>query len=613
MDQGEPTLDLIVLSNLAPMAASDQPFRERPHRVDKETLAALMEEAAPSLVLGTPGATGTDSVKTTLTFRSFRAFRPEQLATELPGPKAVLELKKHLQGLYEGTVAENEFLQTLQTLEAPTELIDPLKAALAGGPTPPDLADDQPPVDSPRGEPADREPKSAGDDTLDSLFQMVDVDISSPAPSAPASRALDQLVRELVQRPGTKGKLARDQLQRLMTLLDEAASETVRNTLHDPAFQDLEASWRGLRFLVGRLDFRSNVRLHVFSAPPRAMLQTVKEKLLSFIEELRSESRTVIVLLDTAFDASEEALGELQEVARLASEGEFPVLASLDPAILGVSSLDETQGMDNLSDLLEGSDKPAWTALRSREEARWISVSMNRFLLRLPYGRNSDPVKGFDFEENPEGEEPVYLWGRPAWVPAALAGASFARTGWAADITGPGESGTQEDIPLRPLRRPGGEVVQIPLEALLSEHRLLELSQAGILALGCRRNDDKVFVATAPAVRKPEQTTDTTARRIEALRSSLPYQLFAAQVTSFLEHLLRWRDPQKSLDEIAAIAAAGLEVLSAGDEGMGLKVSASVSEEESPGQPALVFRVTPKARAIKGLPDLVLVLPMQKS
>src|SRR5690606_41549354 len=46
---------------------------------------------------------------------------------------------------------------------------------------------------------------------------------------------------------------------------DERISRQLHQILHAPAFQPLESAWRGLGFVVDRLDFRENVRVEMLN------------------------------------------------------------------------------------------------------------------------------------------------------------------------------------------------------------------------------------------------------------------------------------------------------------------------------------------------------------
>src|SRR5215472_4926358 len=76
-------------------------------------------------------------------------------------------------------------------------------------------------------------------------------------------------------------------------------------------------------------------------------------------------------------------------------------------------------------------DTRAWGALRKLPEASYAGLALPRFLLRLPYGKETDPAELFDFEEMPQSTaHEDYLWGNPAFVCAALLAQAFSKEGW---------------------------------------------------------------------------------------------------------------------------------------------------------------------------------------
>ena len=113
----------------------------------------------------------------------------------------------------------------------------------------------------------------------------------SPLASAPAvleRSLLDEVLAETRMRPGDDGyDTARSGIQALVTemlaptrkgekidkaLVDAMIAEIDHKLtaqldaiLHHPELQKLESSWRGLKHLVDRTDFRENVRIEVLS------------------------------------------------------------------------------------------------------------------------------------------------------------------------------------------------------------------------------------------------------------------------------------------------------------------------------------------------------------
>ncbi len=550
----ETPFDLLVLADFLPEGPADAPLRLRPHRVDAASFGDLLKEAAPTLSIDIGGGKAVS-----LRFDELRAFRPEAL------PRRVVS-------------------------------VPPAALPEAAPPSAP-----PPAAPPPQTSPSPQPPK-AGE-----LFDLVDVDGSTAETGATetqdALRSLDRLIQEIagggvVRNPTQPSEQSASQ--------DAAAAEGLRQTLHEPRLRALESAWRGLAFLLRRLDSRSGFRVHVLSAPAGERVDAFRNILLPLAVEMRAEARTVVALVDADFGGDEASLAEARELAGVAEEARIPVVASADPRLLGLSSWKEIQSLGAVDELLNESPPPGWTALRSDPAARWLTLAANPFLLRLPYGAEQDRVKGFAFEENPPDREPVYLWGRPAWIVGSLIAEAAIRDGWGAAITGPAAAAEVNDLPVRLLALRGGEPVQIPLEMLLPENRVLELSRAGLAPLACARNRDRAFLPTAPSVAAASAPDGSSDRRAQALRVSLPYQVFTARVTALIDHLLHWMGPTQGPEETAVQLAAGLEVLTATSEGAEVAVTAAIAEDGA----TLVLRVTPRGEPVRGLPPLELRLPL---
>jgi len=578
----ETSLDLLVLADLLPEGPADAPLRAAPRRVEAADFAGLLRAAAPVLTLE-----DADGARTVLRFDDLRAFRPEALAAALPAHRGLVEVHRILEDLHRGradlpwALAElDAHAGSVPGVKALREALTRVDAPAPAGPPPP-----PPAASAPEG----------------GLFDLVDVEGSAAAPSespAPA-RALDRLIRELA---GGGTALGRERLGALTAGVDAAAAEGMRAVLHHPRFRSLESAWRGLAFLVKRVDPRSGIRVHVLAAPPGERVRAIREHFMPLNAEIRGEARTAVVLVDGAFGGDEDSLAEARELAALAEEARAPLIASADPALLGIASWKEIQGLGPVDEHLAETPPKGWTELRNDPAARWLTLAANPFLLRLPYGAELDRVKGFAFEENPGPAGPVHLWGRPAWIVGVLVAAAAARDGWGAAITGPAAALEVSELPVRPLELRGGDPVQIPLEMLLPENRVLELSRAGLAPVACARNRDRAFLPTAPSAAAPAKDSD---RRTEALRVSLPYQIFTARVTALLEHLLAFMGPTAGPEETAAALAAGLTTLTMNAEGPDVTASAEVAA----GGATLVLRLVPRGEAVRGLPPLELTLP----
>jgi type VI secretion system protein ImpC len=143
------------------------------------------------------------------------------------------------------------------------------------------------------------------------------------------------------------------------------------------------------------------------------------------------------------FDFSREDAELLARMAKVAAAAGSPFITGASPAVLGCDSIAD------LPDPRKWTTEPApeavaaWRALRSLAEARYLGLALPRFLIRLPYGKETESTELFDFEEIPDlGAHDDYLWANPAFAVALLLAQTFTEQGWAlrpgtlAEITG---------------------------------------------------------------------------------------------------------------------------------------------------------------------------------
>jgi type VI secretion system protein ImpC len=212
--------------------------------------------------------------------------------------------------------------------------------------------------------------------------------------------------------------------------------------LHSPDFQAAEAAWRGLYFLIRRLETGADLQLHLLDIS-RAELAND----LGAAEDLRSTAtyrmlveQSVgtlggqpwgILIGDYTFAPSRRDVELLGRLAKVASQAGAPFLAAVSPRVMGCQSFAETPDPDDWQVRATAEEDEAWETLRRLPEAAYLGLALPRFLLRLPYGKETDSIERFDFEEMPEApRHEQYLWGNPAIGCAYLLAGAFSQYGW---------------------------------------------------------------------------------------------------------------------------------------------------------------------------------------
>jgi type VI secretion system protein ImpC len=312
-------------------------------------------------------------------------------------------------------------------------------------------------------------------------------------PTSPASLA-HRLIQQIVG-PNIPG--AYPQQSHLVALADDELSAGLRAILHHPAFQALEAAWRGLDFLVRSVTEEVELFLVNIGESELATMLSAESSAKSKIYRQLEEIHPVMVLGVYVFGAQSHAV--LAGIARLASALNTAFVAGASPELVGCSSFETQPDSDDWTKAF--SELQGFAALRRIPEAAHLGLVMPRFLLRQPYGKSSDPVEIFPFEEMPaKPEHQSYLWGNPVFLCGRLLAEAFAADSSDLESREPGEVG---GLPVHRFSGDGEIQVKPCAEAWLNERAAEAILRQGIMPVLSIRGRDAVQLLTLRAVSDP--------------------------------------------------------------------------------------------------------------
>ena len=345
------------------------------------------------------------------------------------------------------------------------------------------------------------------------LEQMLEESESGRAADASQPRVPDDLDM-LLQTVVGPFLVPRDDPQQaeLVAAVDEATAKLMRAILRHPDFQAIEAAWRGLYFLVSRLETDTKLKLYILDvskAELAADLHSSNDLQATGIYRLLVE-RTVgtpgaepwaVLAGNYTFDQTPADVELLSRMARIAQRAGSPFIAAASPHVLGCESLAEQPDPDDWQVTAAREDSQAWESLRQRPEASYLGLALPRFLLRLPYGKETEPVEHFDFEEMDEqaGHE-NYLWGNPSFVCVYLLGMAFSEYEW--DLR-PGVIQDIEDLPLHVYEKEGESRIKPCAEALLTMRAAETILEKGIMPLLSFQGSDRIRLARFESLADP--------------------------------------------------------------------------------------------------------------
>ena len=343
-------------------------------------------------------------------------------------------------------------------------------------------------------------------------------------------------------------------IQAIITEIDQKLTEQINTILHHEQFQQLEGAWRGLHYLINNTETDEQLKIRFMCISKRELGRTLKrykgvawDQSPIFKQVYESEYGQFggepigCIVGDYHFDHSAPDVELLGEMARISAAAHCPFITGADPAVMQMESWQELANPRDLSKIFTNTEYAAWRSLRESEDARYIGLTMPRFLARLPYGARTNPVDAFDFEESTDGEDhSKYTWANSAYAMAANINRSFKEYGWCTSIRGVESGGAVVNLPTHTFPTDDGGVdMKCPTEIAISDRREAELAKNGFMPLVHRKNSDFAAFIGAQSLQKPAEYHDADATANARLAARLPYLFACCRFAHYLKCIVR--------------------------------------------------------------------------
>ena len=343
-------------------------------------------------------------------------------------------------------------------------------------------------------------------------------------------------------------------IESIIAQIDKKLSEQVNLILHHQDFQTLEGAWRGLNYLVNNTETDEMLKIRVLNISKKEVHKTLKKfkgtawDQSPLFKKLYEEEYGQFgghpygcLVGDYHFDHSPPDVEFLSEMSKVCAAMHSPFIAGADPGVMQMDSWRELANPRDLTKIFQTPEYAAWRSLRESEDARYIGLTMPRFLSRLPYGAKTNPVDEFDFEEDTEGaDHDKYTWANSAYAMATNITRSFKMYGWCSRIRGVESGGAVEGLPTHTFPTDDGGVdMKCPTEIAISDRREAELAKNGFMPLIHKKNSDFAAFIGAQSLQKPFEYDDPDASANANLAARLPYLFATCRFAHYLKCIVR--------------------------------------------------------------------------
>ncbi|MEM7022254.1 MAG: type VI secretion system contractile sheath large subunit [Pseudomonadota bacterium] len=343
-------------------------------------------------------------------------------------------------------------------------------------------------------------------------------------------------------------------IQAMIAAIDHKLTDQVNQILHHEDFKKLEGAWRGLSYLVNSTETDEMLKLRVMNLSKAELGKTLaryegtawdqspifKQVYTHEYSQFGGEPFGCMVG-DYEFDNSPGDVALLRNMAQVSAAAHAPFVSAAGPTVFGMETWQELMNPRDLTKITLTPEHAAWNSLRESEDSRYLALAMPRVLARLPYGAKTDPVDGFDFEEDVAGSDHTkYTWMNAAYAMAVNINRSFKMYGWCSRIRGIESGGAVTNLPVHTFPTDDGGVdMKCPTEIAIDDRREAELAKLGLMPLVHKKNSDMAAFIGAQSMQKPQEYDDPDATANANLSARLPYIFATCRFAHYLKSIAR--------------------------------------------------------------------------
>ncbi|MEM6405601.1 MAG: type VI secretion system contractile sheath large subunit [Pseudomonadota bacterium] len=379
-----------------------------------------------------------------------------------------------------------------------------------------------------------------------------------------AQKGVAEFISEMLKSDDKEQPVNKRRVDGMIAEIDKKLGAQIDAILHTEQLQQLESAWRGLKHLVDKTDFRENIKLdmvHVSQAELQDDFESAPEIVQSGLYKLVYSSGygqfggepVGAIIGNYTFTPKGKDIELLSKVAAVGAMAHAPFIAAAGHEFFNVDKYPDLPNLNDVKDIFEGPRFTSWRGLRENEDARYLGLTLPRFLLRTPYDPEENPIRTFNYTEQVTDEHEYYLWGNTAFLMASRITDSFAKYRWCPNIIGPLSGGEISGLPVHLFESMGQLQAKIPTEILITDRKEYELAEEGFIPLTMRKDSDNAAFFSANSVQLPKVFPKTRegqdAQTNYKLGTQLPYMFIINRLAHYIKVLQReqigsWKERQ---------------------------------------------------------------------
>ena len=373
-----------------------------------------------------------------------------------------------------------------------------------------------------------------------------------PASKERGKNLIKEFVAQVLDGSMTIARDAEMMINARIAQIDHLVSLQLNEVMHNAAFQKLEGTWRGIKYLMDQSETGTMLKIKVLNVSKKELLKDLQRApefdQSALFKKVYEEEYGVFggapfgaMVGDYEFGKHPEDIELLEKISNVAAAAHAPFCSAASPDLFNLPSYTSLDAPRDLAKIFDTTEYAKWKSFRATEDSRYVALCLPRTLGRLPYGKDTKPVEAFNYEEHVDGSDhSKYLWMNAAFALASRMTTSFSQWGMCVAMRGVEGGGLVTGLPVHNFYTDEGDVaMKCPTEVPITDRREKELADLGFVPLvHCKGTDYAAFFSVQTA-QKPKMYDTDSANANARLSAQLPYIMAVSRFAHYLKAMMR--------------------------------------------------------------------------
>lgn len=351
-------------------------------------------------------------------------------------------------------------------------------------------------------------------------------------------------------------------IQRSISDIDHLINDQLNCIIHNTKFKTLEASWRGLRYLVDQTGSAKNIKVKVLNINWAEVSRDISKALefdqSQLFRKIYSDEYDTpggepygVIIGDyeishkTSRQKKQDDIATLSGLSQISAAAFSPFIASASPALFGLDSFSQLAQPIELQNIFSQSEYIKWRTFRESKDSQFIGLVLPHILMRKPYRKKPGTYKGIFFHEQAiDKQGSTYCWGNAAYAFGGLLIREFANVGWFGHIRGTLRNqlggGLITNLVCDSFETDADEIANKPVtDVIITDVKERELNDLGLIPLcQCYDTAYAAFYGNQ-SVHKAGKTSNNLNNINAQLAAMLQHVLCGSRIAHFIKVMIR--------------------------------------------------------------------------